>query len=342
MEYDPGLVRIRQCAIEDAAGPSFPPIEFQAEQEAAHPVLQKRVCVVRVRLAPLPWLTINEVKKIADFIKNKVPCNPKIGIVCGSGLGVIGDRIRNGVYIKYEDIPGFLVSTVVGHRGALLIGDLNGVEVVCMLGRFHFYEGYPTWKCALPIRVMRFLGVETVIVTNAAGSVNPTYRVGDVMLLKDHLFLPSICGGLNPLIGPNDDKLGVRFPSLTTAYDKKLREIALETAEALGLRESFHEGVYVMNSGPAFETIAELNFLRSAGADAVGMSTLPEVVTARHCGLRVLAFSLITNECIMEYDSDKPHPTQEEVIETAEAKQEQISDFVFHLVSGMNKEALAC
>ena len=229
------------------------------------------------------------VKVSADFIKEKVNIEPEIGIILGSGLGKLAESIENPVEIKYGDIPNFLVSTVNFHAGKLIFGKINNRNVVCMSGRFHSYEGYEFEQLVLPIRLFKLLGVQKTIITNAAGAVNTSYNVGDIMIVKDHLKLT----GASPLRGKNDERFGPRFFDTTDMYTKSLREIALECAENSGL--TFHEGVYMFFTGPQFETPAEIRAARILGADAVGMSTVTEALTAAHCGMPLLAFSVMTN-----------------------------------------------
>jgi purine-nucleoside phosphorylase len=246
------------------------------------------------------------------FIRPKITLQPRVALILGSGLGILADEIKDAVRITYAAVPHFPVSTVAGHAGVLVFGQLSGQPVVVMQGRFHFYEGYTPQQLAFPVRVLRALGVELLIVTNAAGGLNPAYRVGDFMLMRDHIFLPGMAG-LHPLIGPNDEQLGPRFPAIAGAYDAALRQLAKETASRLSI--SLHEGVYVMVSGPSYETGAELTMLRGWGADAVGMSTAPEVIVARHAGMRVLGISCITNAALPGTEEQINH---EEVLATAE------------------------
>ena len=217
---------------------------------------------------------------------------PKIGMVLGSGLRSLADEIENSEVIPYGAIPHFPRSTVAGHDGQLVVGMLENQPVLVMQGRAHFYEGYSMSRVTFPVRVMKLLGVEILLLTNAAGGLNPEFQVGDLMLIKDHINLPGMVG-LNPLIGPNDPAFGPRFPDMTNAYDSELRAIARQVAEQKGL--SLHEGTYVMLTGPSFETSAEIRYLRIIGADGVGMSTIPEVTVGRHCGMRVMGISGITN-----------------------------------------------
>ena len=235
----------------------------------------------------------DQVVEATNAIQALVACKPSVALVLGSGLGDLVQELEDAVAIPYTEIPYFARSTVPGHAGRLLVGNLAGVPVVAMQGRFHLYEGYTPQALTFPIRVMSLLGARTLIVTNAAGGVNPTYRPGDFMLIHDHIYLPGLAGA-HPLIGPNDERFGLRFPPLARAYDGQLR--ALAHSVAAGLPEiTLHEGIYTMVAGPSFETEAELRFLRVIGTDAVGMSTVPEVVVARHMDMRVLGLSLITN-----------------------------------------------
>jgi purine-nucleoside phosphorylase len=227
-----------------------------------------------------------------EAIQRRGAPQPRVALVLGNGLGGLADAVAAPTIIPYAEIPGFPQSTVVGHAGRLVLGALADVPVIAMQGRFHLYEGYAPQQVVFPIRVFRLLGVEILVVTNAAGGLNAQQRAGDLMLLTDHIGLATMVG-LNPLLGPNDERLGPRFPAMSNAYDPELRRLALEAAVGAGV--SLQQGTYVMLSGPNYETPAELRFLRSIGADAVGMSTVPEVIAARHLGLRVLAFSCITN-----------------------------------------------
>lgn len=217
---------------------------------------------------------------------------PTVGIILGSGLGGLADEIEEAVAISYNVIPGFVGSTAPGHAGRLVIGQLGGKTVLAMQGRFHFYEGHDMQQVTFPVRVMRALGLGTLLVTNAAGGLNPAFQTGDLMALSDHIFIPGMAGQ-NPLRGPNDDSIGPRFLPVVNAYDRQLRDLAQAEAAKQGIR--FHQGTYVMLTGPNFETRAEMRMLRAWGADAVGMSTVPEVLVAVHGGMRVLGISTITN-----------------------------------------------
>ncbi|MFK2824271.1 purine-nucleoside phosphorylase [Bacillus sp. B190/17] len=248
-----------------------------------------------------------KIEQAAEFLKKESNKQPKIGLILGSGLGVLADEIEYAVKIAYSSIPDFPVSTVEGHAGQLVFGTLSGKEVVAMQGRFHYYEGYSFQQVAFPVRVMKALGVETIIVTNAAGGINESFRPGDLMIITDHI---NNMGG-NPLIGPNDNELGVRFPDMSEVYSKKLQSLARETAAKVHL--SIKEGVYVGNTGPVYETPAEVRMAKVLGGDAVGMSTVPEVITARHSGMEVLGISCISNMAAGILDQPLTH---DEVIET--------------------------
>ncbi len=259
----------------------------------------------------------------SDCIQSKYKSLPKIGLILGSGLGILADEIQEAVKIPYHEIPGFPVSTVEGHKGQLVIGELQGVHVVVMQGRFHFYEGYSLDKVTFPVRVMKLLGVEKLIVTNAAGGVNTSFEPGDLMLISDHINNM----GQNPLIGPNNSEFGVRFPDMSNAYCKELRDKAKQVASRMGL--PIKEGVYVANTGPSYETPAEVRMIRILGGDAVGMSTVPEVIVARHSGIKVLGISCISNMAAGILDQPLTH---DEVIETTEKVKESFLTFVKELV----------
>jgi purine-nucleoside phosphorylase len=247
----------------------------------------------------------DQVSESVASIQARTKQKPTIGLILGSGLGGMADEIDDTVAIPYAEIPHFAHSSVVGHAGRLVIGELEGQWVVVMQGRFHFYEGYSLQTVTFPVRVMYELGVHTLIVSNAAGGVNASYRPGDFMLISDHINIPGMAG-LNPLVGPNDERFGPRFPPLAGAYDASLRALARSVA-ATEPEMTLHEGVYVMVTGPGYETRAELRMLRAFGADAVGMSTVPEVVVARHMGMRVLGLSLITNSASGEETEEINH-----------------------------------
>ncbi len=240
-------------------------------------------------------------ERAVEVIRGRTQRAVGVGLVLGSGLGVLADQLEDRAVVPYEDIPGWPRSTVHGHAGQLVIGTLEGCPVLCQQGRAHFYEGYDLQQVTFPIRVMRAFGIHTVILTNAAGGINRDFQVGDVMLLNDHINFAGMAGN-NPLMGPNDDALGERFVGMAHTYDRELRQKAHVAAREAGL--TLREGVYACLSGPFFETPAEIRALRAFGADAVGMSTVHEVLVARHGGQRVLAFSGITNKAIDVLDAD--------------------------------------
>ncbi len=245
--------------------------------------------------------SMQDFRAAADLIRRRSAAEPTIGLVLGSGLGPLADTLENRVVIPYEQIPGWPQSTVQGHQGNLVIGELEGQVVAAQQGRAHYYEGYTMQQVTFPIRVMKELGIHTVIMTNAAGGVNPAYEVGDLMLLEDHINLPGMIGA-NPLLGPNDEALGVRFLGLVQTYDRPLRQRALEVARQQGI--TLHSGVFFCLSGPSFETPAEIRLVRALGGDTVGMSTVHEVLVARHGGMRVMACSAVTNRAIDTVDTD--------------------------------------
>lgn len=238
------------------------------------------------------FITSSEISAAADYIRQRTHYRPEIGLVLGSGLNSLADTIESADIIPTAEIPSWPISTVPGHVGRLVIGTLEGKTALVLQGRTHFYEGYPMDRTTLPIRVLAALGIRTLIVTNASGGLNPAFEPGDLMVIRDHLNFPGMAGN-NPLRGPNDEALGPRFPDMTEAYNAGLRELAHRVAAEAGL--SLREGVYAYVAGPSFETPAELRFLQFAGGDAVGMSTAPEVVVARHAGIRVLGISTIAN-----------------------------------------------
>lgn len=229
----------------------------------------------------------------AQYLKETIGHNgypmPSIAIVLGSGLGKLGEKIENPLVIPYRDIPHFKTSTAIGHKGNLIVGTLGGKTVMAMQGRFHYYEGYTMEEVTYPMRVFACLGIKTVFLSNAAGTMNPDFRVGDLMVITDHINLMP-----NPLIGPNKEDFGPRFPDMSEPYSHRLRNIAFEEADKLGI--SLQEGVYVGVTGPTYETLAEYRAYRILGGDAVGMSTVPEVIVARHCGMEVFALSVITDQ----------------------------------------------
>lgn len=250
----------------------------------------------------------------AAAIGERIQLRPRVGLILGSGLGPLADSVEDGVAIPYGEISHFPVATVEGHTGRLIVGRLEGQAVMVMQGRAHYYEGYSMAEITFPVRVMQVLGVETLIVTNAAGGLNPEFRAGDVMLINDHVNLIGMAG-LNPLRGPNLDQFGPRFPDMSEPYDAHLRQLARQAvAEA---QIPLREGVYICLAGPSFETPADLRFLRAIGVDAVGMSTVPEVTVARHGGTRVLGLSGISNVAAVE-GAPPAEATHEEVLEAGQ------------------------
>jgi purine-nucleoside phosphorylase len=254
------------------------------------------------------FFTRREFAEAADFILSHTKHEPTIGLVLGTGLNPLAEEMQGAEVIPYREIPHFPVSTVEGHIGRLVIGELEGQQILVMQGRAHHYEGYSPQHICLPIRAMQLLGIDILIVTNAAGGLNPAFKAGDLMLITDHINLIGMAG-LNPLRGPNDPELGPRFPGMSQAYDLKLREMALRVAKDLDF--PLHQGVYICLAGPSFETPADLKFLRLIGADAVGMSTVPEVTVARHAGMRVLGISGISNVAIIEPKGEQKAVHQE-------------------------------
>ena len=254
-------------------------------------------------------ITIEHIDAAANAVRKRITQTPRIGLILGSGLGGLADSIESAEIVPYGELPHWPVSTVYGHSGRLVIGSLESQPVLVMQGRAHYYEGYDMPWTAFPVRVMRRIGIESLVVTNAAGAVNPDYEPGELMMLTDHLNLIGMAGP-NPLRGPNLDEFGVRFPDMSRVYDRDYHALARAAARDGGV--TLHEGVYVALAGPSFETPADLRFLRMVGADAVGMSTVPEAIVARHSGMRVLGISGISNKANLGGDTETTH---EEVIE---------------------------
>ncbi|MGD1044368.1 MAG: purine-nucleoside phosphorylase [Bacteroidota bacterium] len=269
-----------------------------------------------------------QIAQALEFIRTKTDVKPKIGIILGTGLGGLVKEIKKEVVIDYANIPHFPVSTVESHHGKLIFGTLAGKKIVAMQGRFHLYEGYDLKQITFPVRVMKFLGVESILVSNAAGALNPLFQKGDVMIISDHINLL----GDNPLIGPNDDELGPRFPDMSEAYSKEL--IAHAEQAALDLKIRVQKGVYVAMQGPNLETKAEYRFLRTVGADAVGMSTVPEDIVAVHMGMKVLGFSILTDECFP--DALKP-ALLEEILKVATKAEPKMTAIMKEVVKRMKQ-----
>lgn len=256
--------------------------------------------------------TLKQIDKIAEEIRSRISIQPKISMILGSGLGPLSEAVQNPTVISYHELSDWPVSTVEGHAGNLVIGQLEGKDVLVMNGRIHYYEGYSPQQITLPIRVLQRLGVEILIVTNAAGGINQSFVPGNPMLITDQINLLGMAGQ-NPLRGPNLEEFGPRFPDMSQPYDRKLGQVAREVAQELEL--TLYEGIYVGLAGPSFESPAELRFLKIIGGDAVGMSTTSEVTVARHGGLRVLGISGITNKCSLDGESIASHT---EVMETGQ------------------------
>lgn len=250
---------------------------------------------------------------------------PRIGLILGSGLSALADELIQPSVIPYRDIPGFFAPTVAGHRGELALGWLAGCPIAVMRGRVHFYEGYSMQQITFPVRVLRALGCETLLLTNAAGGLHADWQVGDIMCITDQIFLPGLVG-YHPLRGENDERLGPRFPAMVGAFDPHLITVAHTAAAAQGLL--LREGVYVMLSGPHFESAAELRMLRTWGADAVGMSTAPEVIVARHTQMQVLGLSLITNLAL----PDGPPASHAEVLETGKLVKPKLAALIRNII----------
>jgi purine-nucleoside phosphorylase len=271
---------------------------------------------------------INRVRETAEHLKKRIEKPPHVGLLTGTGLGESAQSLSVSASFDYEEIPNFPVSTVQSHHGRLLAGDIQGCAVMAMQGRFHLYEGYSPGEVTFPIRVMQELGVKILILTNAAGGLNPDFNTGDIMIITDHINLT----GANPLIGPNEDRWGIRFPDMAHAYDKELISVAATAAQADGVQ--VRKGVYVGLKGPSLETPAEIRFLKTIGAEAVGFSTVQEVIAAVHAGMRVLGFSTITNV----HDPDHPIPaTVEEIIDVAKTATPVIEKLIRKVVEKINE-----
>ena len=264
----------------------------------------------------------------ADYVKSQLgDLRPKVGIVLGSGLGKLAESISNPITIPYRTIPGFPVSTAIGHKGNFIVGELGGKTVIAMQGRIHYYEGYPMELVTLPIRVMKVIGIEYLFVSNAAGGVNFDYHVGDLMIIKDHINqLP------NPLVGPNLDDFGPRFPDMTRPYDLKLIAKAEEIGARLGI--SIHKGVYYGGTGPTYETPSEYKYIRTIGGDATGMSTIPEVIVARHSDIPVFGMSVITNEAHDDYSEDYEN-NGDDVVKAADAAADRMCAIFTELIKSL-------
>ena len=271
---------------------------------------------------------IETIGRLVSLVKNRIgDRKPVLGIVLGSGLGSLANNIEDPVVIPYRELPEFPVSTAVGHKGNFIVGQLGGKTVIAMQGRIHYYEGYGMDQVVLPIRVMIGVGIKTLIVSNAAGGTNLAYHVGDLMIIRDHInLLP------NPLIGPNFDEYGPRFPDMTRPYDPTLIRLAVQVGDKLGIK--LHRGVYVGGTGPSYETPAEYKYFRTIGGDAVGMSTIPEVIVARHAGVPVFGISVITNEAHDDYADDFVNDG-DDVVKAANAAAERMSRLITNMIINM-------
>ena len=271
---------------------------------------------------------MDRLRQACDAVRERTSVEPMVGVILGTGLGGLAEEINVEAAIPYGEIPHFPLSTVESHEGRLLLGDLAGVPVVAMQGRFHSYEGYSLWEVTFPVRVMRLLGARTLVVSAAAGGMNPLWNVGDLVLLDDHInFL-----GDNPLVGPNLDDMGPRFPDMSEPYDGALQALALTVAEDSGV--PLHRGVYVAVQGPNLETRAEYRMLRSLGADVVGMSTVPEVIVARHAGMRVMGVAIITDSCLPETLEPADVAT---IIETAKRAEPSLTTLVCGVLARLSQ-----
>jgi purine-nucleoside phosphorylase len=268
---------------------------------------------------------LEKIKETTEFLKEKGIVNPEAGVILGTGLGGLTSKIEIHLEIDYKDIPNFPVSTVEGHAGKLIYGEFGGKKIVAMKGRFHYYEGYSPEQIALPIRVLKFLGIRHLFLSNAAGGVNPTFQIGDIMIITDHInLLP------NPLVGQNDDRIGARFPDMSEAYDRSLIDKAVRIAG--DNRISVRRGVYLGTSGPTFETPAEYKYFRTIGADSVGMSTVTEVIVARHMGLPCFAVSIITD---LGFEGNIEYTTHETVQREAEKAEARMTILMTELISSL-------
>jgi len=305
-------------------------------------------------------MDFNSISESANYLLNRTKHRPKIAIICGSGLGTLGDSLDAGEdAFSYSDIPHFPISTAPSHKSRLLFGKLSGVSVVLMQGRFHLYEGYSIQKMAFPVRVLKLIGVDYIIITNAAGGLNKEkLKIGDFMIVNDHINLPGF-SGVNPLVGPNEKQFGPRFVDVSEMYDEDLIDIAFEAANEIGLQDNVNEGTLAMLGGPTFETPAELRMFKTCGVDAVGMSVVHEAITAHHCDIKVLAFSLITNLCKMERKNsrmnkinnnrnetnmnghsnheDKNVDLEAEVLDAAESRKEHLRRFMTKIVAKIHE-----
>lgn len=270
---------------------------------------------------------LSKITEAKEYIKKNIEVQPELGIILGSGLGDFADQVENKVVIPYRQIPHFPLSTVIGHAGELVIGSISGQQVLLLKGRFHYYEGYTMQEVTFPVRVMESMGLKGLIVTNAAGGINTDYLPGDLVIIQDHINLM----GANPLVGKNLSEVGPRFPDMSEGYDADWREIATQIMNDMGKKS--HTGVYAAVSGPSYETPAEIRYLRAVGADLVGMSTVPEVIIAKHGGLKVLGISCVTN---MAAGVTKEKLSHEDVMETSKKVQIFFVEYLKKIVKALN------
>ncbi|XP_023819643.1 purine nucleoside phosphorylase [Oryzias latipes] len=282
--------------------------------------------------------SFEDYKLTTEWLMNQTSHRPKVAIICGSGLGLLADGASNKQTFRYQDIPNFPISTVPGHDGCLVFGTIEDRSCVFMKGHFHLYEGYTLCQVTFPVRIFKLMGVELVLVTNASGGICPDFKVGDIMIIKDHINLPGFAGQ-HPLCGPNDERFGIRFPCMSDAYSKDMRSVVVDISTELGCSDFIREGVYCMVSGPNFETIAEARMLWILGCDSVGMSMVPEVTVAKHCGLQVVALSLITNKVSLDYSREEK-VNHEEVLEICKMRAELLQKLVTSLISRFNQQQI--
>jgi len=278
-------------------------------------------------------------KLAAAYMAKHATLRPEDGIICGSGLSGLSAAMTETQVFKYSEIPGFPGTTVQGHHGEMVFGRLSGVPTVCMRGRFHFYEGHPMSLVVMPVRAMRCLGVKVLIVTTASGGLHADWNVGDITCIMDHIAMPCMIGQ-NPLMGPNDDALGPRFMPVSNAYCERMQGLVMKSAEALGFDFVRPRGCHAYVSGPAYESPTEAKWLRQVGATSVSMSTVPEIVAAHHCGMKVVGLALLTNKVLMPGD-DLPAASHQEVLETTEMRAEQMKALVERLVLELKPEVKA-
>jgi len=277
------------------------------------------------------FLTMNDYRQAAEYVAAHTRYQPEVGLILGSGLNPLAGEVIDPDIIPFVDVPHFPVSTVLGHTGRLVIGELAGRQVIVMQGRAHYYEGYTMEEVTLPIRIMQLLGIKSLFVTNAAGGINADFEAGELMLITDHINLIGMTGN-NPLRGPNLEEFGPRFPSMSETYDRELRALALQVTQENDIL--LHQGVYVCVSGPSFETPADLYFLKLMGADAVGMSTVPEVTVARHGGTRVLGISGISN--VVQWEPSDKETSHEEVLEIGRRMVPRMAAVIKGVLAAMN------